>query len=524
MKIVKGVFTYLLILVGIVFIASILMFTAMAFFKFPVFGTYVVMSSKSTEYICPDSNTDLSTGEVNVTINSGNYGVIIRSWKDTQKDQKVPRIIVREEGFGLSTNGVREAEVEIIRSSNNITITLKAPTGVIAYKDSHVEIALPISKEGGYKYNLTINSGKGDVSVVPTTDDVTKEEQRGRVNIHDLTITTTTGDVSVRGLGTGEHPSHQFHSLSLKTETGKFDFSDQDLSTESGSVKIESRRGDFTFKNYDGSFVIEGDNLVFNAESIVTGDKTFLYNCPNGTLDINKLDVGDSFAQIVTEYARVEIDELLGDTAIQATYGDIIIKNTKSNVVDVTTTHGDISIGTVSNGDGVDGTIALRSTYGDITVDSYPAKGWFTNKSGRITITHAQNNNHSAETKIETKKGHVVANNMYGIVTATATGEANMDITFANIPNIDNIPKDDNDEIKSSNITIGSGKLNINVPYAQDDITYDYKVNFTFNGGSADVYGSSTKLDGYTENSTYGSGDYTFNVNVNGGKVKFTKN
>lgn len=513
MKIVKGVFTYLLILVGIVFIASILMFTAMAFFKFPVFGTYVVMSSKSTEYICPNSNSALDSNNlVNVTVNSGNYGVIIRSWTDTQKDQKVPRILVREEGFGLSTNGVREAEVEVIRSGNSITITVKAPTGVIAYKDSHVEIALPISTEDGYKYNLTINSGKGDISVVPTTDDVTKEEQRGRVNIYDLSITTTTGDVSVRGLGTGKNPSHQFHSLSLKTETGKFDFSDQDLSTEEGSVKIESRRGDFTFKNYTGSFVIEGDNLVFNAESIVTENKTFLYNCPNGTLDINKLDVGTSFAQIVTEYARVEIDELLGDTAIQATYGDIIIKNTTSNVVDVTTTHGDISIGTVSN-TGVNGTIALRSTYGDITVDSYPAKGWFTNKSGRITITHAQNNNHISETKIETKKGHVVANNMYGIVTATATGEANMDITFANIPSGD----------YTSNITIGSGKLNINVPVAQDNITYNCKVNFTFNGGSADVYNGSSNMGNYTENSTYGSGAYTFNVNVNGGKVKFTQ-
>lgn len=513
MKIVKGVFTYLLILVGIVFIASILMFTAMAFFKFPVFGTYVVMSSKTTEYICPNSNSALdSTSIVNVTVNSGNYGVIIRSWTDTQKNQKVPRILVREEGFGLSTNGVREAAVEVIRSGNNITITVKAPTGVIAYKDSHVEIALPISTEGGYKYNLTINSGKGDVSVVPTTDDVTKEEQRGRVNIYDLSITTTSGDVSVRGLGTGEHPSHKFNSLSLKTETGKFDFSNQDLSTETGSVKIESRRGDFTFKNYTGSFVIEGDNLVFNAESIVTENKTFLYNCPNGTLDINKLDVGTSFAQIVTEYARVEIDELLGDTAIQATYGDIIIKNTTSNVVDVTTTHGDISIGTVSN-TGVNGTIALRSTYGDITVDSYPAKGWFTNKSGRITITHAQNNEHNFETKIETKKGHVVANNMYGKVTATATGEANMDITFANIPSSD----------ITSNITIGSGKLNINVPVAQSNITNNCKVNFTFNGGSADVYSGSSNMGNYTENNTYGSGDYTFNVNVNGGKVKFTQ-
>lgn len=634
MKIIKGVFTYLLIMIGIVAIAGILLFTAMAFLHVEVFGLNVIMHNKvdgNIESLNTLNTVEFASSYRTIEINSNNYDVNIRANASTLSDSYVPYVEVFNGGFGLSTNGVTTPEVTVryysatatdkndfitdksaYKNAAKIVIDVNAPKGLISYKDSSISLRLPYygvtrNSEGEVTatfdchYNLVINSGEGDINIYPAQNPVSGKKESGNLSVKSLAITTTKGNVAVSGLKETDSVL-ELSSLELKTETGKFDFSAHNIRTTNANnvVKIEGVRGDFKFKKYTGKFAIKGENLVFEADVIDTKDGTFLYNCPNGTMRIGTLNVGNGVAQIVTEYARVEVTNVIGDTSIQATYGDTIITNTYSDVIDVTTTHGNITLNNVDYSKVVgkrtritevkneiheeeeyetldiaslsedrkeeiyhslsaenrakyftvveedftmyvydyenlptykkalrveesrsESVVALRSKYGDINVKNYVAKGWFTNVSGRIIVNQNATDNSQYETKIETEKGSVTATNILGYVTAKATGGANMEITFKKVVNV----------TLTSEITIGTGKLTLNVPTEIADTTYDYKVALKIQpGGHVNMYSGTTVDASYSadnEEHVEVIGDsnakHTFNINVGGGKVDFVE-
>ena len=565
MKIIKGVFTYLLIMLGIVAIAGVLLFAAMAFLHVPMFGMNVIMHNsldKGATALNEFSELKWEPGTTRlIEINSNNYDVNIRANAGTLSDSKTATAELFNGGFGLSTNGIASPEVTVryynsrtaekynfitskdYTSAVKIVIDINTPQGLIAYKDSKLNLNLPYS---GYKYDFVINSGEGDVKIYPATNPVSSEKEYGNLEVNSLAITTTKGNVSVSGLKENSGVL-KLSSLELKTETGKFDFSEhKEIETSSNVVKIEGVRGDFKFSKYNGKFAIKGENLVFDADYINTKNGEFLYNCPNGTIMIDVLNVGDGVAQIVTEYAKVDIMHLIGDTSIQATYGATNIKNTYANVVDVTTTHGNITIDNatknkvtigynpaattlaekypVSSGSGeYNGTIALRSRYGDILVKAYETKGWFTNINGRINVKQNATGDRY-ETKIETVKGTVVAENLVGIVNATNTGSANMTIAFAKLVAKTGSEADN----PRSTITSHGGKLTVKVPTAASGVTANYRVTLNIVPGSrVNMYSGSTINNTYTasdnkfESMVDTQGDYDFVINTNGGDCDF---
>lgn len=559
MKIVKGVFTYILILLGILLAAGILLFTSMAFLKFEVFGLNVIMHNDKYDWssvIGPDT----WTGEIkNVYINSNGYDVVVRPWTEkVHEGNDFAAVYVTDNGFGLSTNGVKNAilkvsykdnyeDVDFIttkdeqKDANTIIFDLSTPEGLISYKNSKIEVVLPWSS--GFNYNLHITSGKGDINIIPATNPDNALEELGNLPLNSLYLTTDKGNVTVRGLAE-EDEKVVLEELILKTNTGKFDLSDQNIES-TGKVKINSKRGDFTFKNIEGEFIIKGDNLVLDARDIITNNKQFSYNCPNGTIKMDTLDVGTSVAFIVTEYAKIEIGLVKGDTSIEATYGDTHIANTSSNVVDVTTTNGNITIGKAwtsnckwndnrteveSDTGSVSGTLALRSTYGDITVNEYNGDAWVTNKRGKINISQSESFATDVKTRIETDRGHVEAKKLHGEVTAVATGSANMSLSFYGLK------KSYTGTAIVSNITIGSGSLDIKVPTVSTD-TADFAVyadikeggkldkksagslDASHNAGTAKwIKGAAAGSDGATVDSAF---KYQFKVTVNGGYASF---
>lgn len=565
MKIIKGVLTYILILLGIILVAGILLFTSMAFLKFDVFGMSVIMHNDTYDHSSKLGVDSWSKGTKELYINSNDYDVVIRPWATTVKNNTHAYVTVTDNGFGLSTNGVKNAvldvhyktsytntdfvtagdanenEVDDRAEASVIIMDLNTPQGVISYKDSKIEIVLPYTD---FSYNLHINSGNGDITMIPSTDPSTNTPENGKMTIKGLYLTTDGGNVNVSGL----NESSTIDNMVLKTNTGKFDFSAQNIIVKKENpIKIDSRRGDFAFKDVAGGFVIKGDNLVLTAGTINTNEEQFLYNCPNGTIKLKELNVGEKGVTfIVTEYARIEIDKVVGDTSIQATYGDTNISNTVANVVDITTTNGNITIGNAriknykkdDNGeDKADpndtknyaGTIHLQSTYGDITVNKYSGNAWITNDRGKITITQDEEASYNTKTKIEADRGAVEANNLVGKVEATATGSANMDITFHKL----------NSDVSGDNIseiTIGSGTLNLNVPTHTDD-TAVFAVKLSRNGsgkaymnsnGSSDT--SYTKDEDWTaliNKGGYAKGDssirWEFHITVNGGEAIFNE-
>lgn len=602
MKILKGVLTYTLILIGILAIAGILLFASMAFLNVSLFGYRITIDSSNSYYFDGETTKDgmatlnSSWGKtVDIVINSNNYAVIVsaQDWQDKDFANDNIRTIIRttvaDRAFGLvdnakelkALNGETKVksylEVEYFTSGSGedkyvskVEINLHTPQGILNYRDSYIKVELPVANDK-FAYNLTINSGKGNINIKPYSYDGTaKTEQLGKLNIKALNITTTSGGLSLYGL---KENSSGFvdlsNGLNLKTEKGKFDFTEQNITMGSSVAKIESNRGDFSFKQFWGGFTIKGENLVFNAtESISTNNKNFLYNCPNGTLNIKKLDVGSGLAQIVTEYAKVELGEVVGDLSIQATYGDTHINKAIANVISVETTHGNIIVDDVATKlytklvfekdiEGTEdkeekiyqnveitnleysrlpevldtnwtlnvekstiyyyaGTVCATSKYGDINV-KYSGKGWFINRSGKTNVEYVGTET-NYETKIETVSGTVTAQGLKGQVNATATGSANMNLSFSKIPTIGT---DTN-----SVITIGSGKLTINVPMVVSGTSAGFVINLIVNSGAEfNLYNASVKETTCSDNRTinaYQYGNYfNFNLTTNGGDIDF---
>ena len=503
-------------------------------------------------------------------INSNGYDVVVRPWAESVKGNKYAAIFVTDNGFGLSTNGVKNAQVKVSyknnytdedfvtgpstytvdkwwggteektedkrMSANVVIIDLKAPQGLISYKNSKIEVVLPW--DSGFAYNLHINSGNGDINVIPATDADSHKDEIGNLPLKSLYLTTNKGDAVVRGLV--ESGTYELENLVLKTNTGKFNLASQNLSIKNtGKVKIDSTRGDFEFKDITGSFVIRGENLVLKANGIYTNGQIFSYNCPNGTIDITNLNVANGVALIATEYAKVNISSLKGDTSIQATYGDTHIKNVSANVLDVTTTNGNITVEKawvtghkwdgdaqkyVADSGAYTGTIALRSTYGDIKVNDYEGNAWVTNNRGKIEINQSQksySNGKVEETKIETERGEVIASNLSDKVVATATGSANMTLSYYRL---------DAAVTCESKITIGSGQLNLNVPtHTAQTAEFAVKIEAIKDGGkvimksAGSVNNEYSNLDNLTNG--YAKGDSSkkieFHITVNGGKAVF---
>ena len=554
MKIVKGVLTYTLILIGVLLIAGVLLFAGMAFLKFPVFGYRVTMATNQPKEVKTVKFNDVYLNESGeriegsyitrtIVINSNNYDVKVRPFNDsvdTSLNAKA-RITYVDEAFGLVSNGhlidKTNSVIEILyydgdplitntakqETAPKIVINLKTPQGILNYRNSRVLVELPVNSDASkYNYNLEVNSGKGDFSIVPYIDEIGNFNDVLTVNGMD--ITTTTGSATFYGLREsgdyGKVDSYvEFDYLNLKTEKGKFDFTKQKIKVVD-NVKIDSSMGDFAFQKIVAGFTIEGENLVFDAEEINTGDKSFLYNCPHGTLRITKLNVGNQVGEIVTEYARVELDESIGDLSIQATYGNVMIKKSTSGIIDVTTTHGDITIGDSEEKTAASGTVAARSTYGDIKA-RYASNGWFTNKKGQINVEYTGDSS-THETRIETVDGAVYVKNLTGIVNATATGGANLNINFKKINQGDG----------KSNITIGSGKLTLSIPQIVSGKSGGFNLTGEMKGGaSVDVYNASTKdvtykaidfKDGETSKTITdyaAANSYIFNLVSNGGKI-----
>lgn len=641
MKIIKGVFTYILILLGVIFIAGILMTAFMAFTKTRVFGYNFVMSNGKETVVSVEGSTvfkmaDTGGKKIDIVINSNDFDVDIVGDRSTNKNGVIPTICIYDESFGFVKNGVTKAYLDADyydASGNQITDnSQKGSAAKIVYniitpngglctaRDSKVLFILPSPEAKIAGYNFTINSGKGNVKISPTNIKETGEVEYGNLQVSELVITTTSGDVKVSGLSSPDSYV-TLTKLDLRTETGKMDFTQQNIEVKNGEpntakVKIQSRRGDFKFKDLTGQLVVEGENIVLEANKIKTNltSGRFSYNCPNGTLRIGTLQVSrdQGLVEIVTEYARVEIGALIGDTLIQSTYGSTFITEAYSNVLDITTTHGDISVGNalysnivadvyvitkvkdpwwfldgqnlkkeshdvqcqhfmdwmvkgntdklndnfeyrldsnveitaeefaalganekrmymIKEGKNVESKLALRSTYGDISVGNYVDSGWFTNKFGKITVNQKVASV-DQETIITSEKGTVTATNIMGKLTATATGSADMNITFASIP--------ENPANEVNNIiTISSGKLTLNVPAVKTghgvvNKSWSYALTYrVVDGGKLNIYSGTTIDETHESNSKMPVNEFTgptennyrFTINVNGGLCNFIK-
>lgn len=205
MKIVKGVFVYTMLLIGIALIFGMLVLGSMFFLDVPVFGWKALYQSHK---ITADIYSEKITGsEIDLTINAGMYDVNISQYVLRQVDEendatkKIEYIGIdkMDDLWGLykrddqkksvSENGIVFNKV----SDSKMIIDVEQVEGLISPRKSYINVRLPYDKE----YNLTINTTKGDIYINGSGD-----EDVSNLKINSLKIKTDSGNFGWKNVKT----------------------------------------------------------------------------------------------------------------------------------------------------------------------------------------------------------------------------------------------------------------------------------------------------------------------------------
>lgn len=515
MKILKGLFVYTILLIGIALAVGIVLVSVMFFTDLKLFGYGMVKNlteSKITTVgettLVPNSiEMEVITKGFDVNITPKTYGektfvvtyynnlvglykdsddVYIKGSVDVSKDSKYgcfsnPRYYAGDTEIpfnGTSYDGD-------ISKATKVVIELVEPDGFLQYGKSRVDIYIPqeinISK-------LTITTTAGDINIAKDTAE--SEDTPRYIDVNSLSITTGSGDlVNVDGIRTVADGSNYvlFDNMSITTNSGDCDLSSRNIvigssqsnNFESFSVNIsdipvtlKTNSGKFTFSELYGTVDIKGDNINMVADEIYTGGKRLEVNTSRGILNVKNIYTTESSrvldeGEVSLTNPSIRITNMASnDTMVEiyTTYTSVNI-NYISGPLSIASNYGDINIGTVKDyaditsehGDvhvkNMNDTFIIETTYGDITVDSYKKSATLFTSYGQITVTDATDAGSNYLTQIKSQDGNVYLNNAYAGYDITGTGKANIKITM----------KEFDDASKNKTFSVNTARGNIDV-------------------------------------------------------------
>lgn len=529
-KIIKGVALYTLVLIGVLILIAAFIFGLMFFIpSFTPFGWGAInISEKHEDWsenlsmklqdgpVHYDNGTDSLYGEkmYDIEIDAGEFNVEIvpnEALNGSTTQDAFLRMRTVRHVFGLvegskDINVVTRMEMYQQLSSGDISYKFKIkvvhPTkGAIAYKDSSIYIEVPTDA----CFNISINTTGGDVKIGNIAEQVTTNSglfptgfdlntaSKG-LKINDLSIQTTSGSCEFIPLGavasTMDKNNNlietkvQFSSLTLKTDGGKFDFSNiKNLrvanTSNLGVLLIDVNKGDISFNNVNAVMVVLGDDVSIKASKIDTEGNPFSYRATNGFFHIGEIvTTGTQLVTIVTNNANIEIDTITSNAAmINTTYGDIAIGKMNGQLKS-TTIHGKINVNVAED------TISASSTYGDIYVGTYKKNASFSNGSGSITanfLVSAANKDNI--TKAQSKSGSVRLTNQVNNVELIGTDSATFNVVFNKLYFGDAFILENPTPFTSAKHKIvmkGSSSANLSVPLAE------FPIKIELNGTTAE--------------------------------------
>ena len=514
-KIIKGVALYTLVLIGILVLIAAFIFGLMFFIpSFTPFGWGAINISEKHEDWSENLSMKLQDGHVpydngtdslynkkmyDIEIDAGEFNVEIapnEALNGSSTQDAFLRMRTVRHVFGLvegskDINVVTKMEMYQQLSSGEISYKFKIkvvhPTkGAIAYKDSSLYIEVPTDA----CFNISVKTTGGDIKIGNIAEKVTTDAglfesgfdaslaEKG-VKINDLTVQTKSGSCEFIPLGAvasaidkNRAPLEtkvQFSSLTLKTDGGKFNFSNiKNLrvgnTSNLGVLLVDVNKGDISFNNVNAAMVVLGDDVSITANKINTEGNPFSYRAKKGFFHIGEIvTTGTQLITIVTNNANIQIDTITSNAAmINTTYGDIVI-GTMNGQLKSTTTHGKISVNVAED------TISASSTYGDIYVGTYKKNASFSNGSGSITANFLVSaaNEHN-RTKAQSKSGSVKLTNQVNNLELIGTDSATFTVVFNKLYFGDAFASDGPFTAANHKIIMkGSSSANLSVPLAE---------------------------------------------------------
>ena len=480
-KILKGVLIYSFIAIAIVlvlamFVFGIMFFTANSSKPFEVFGYKAIYRSNVFVESKVIATEEFDENDVlNLTINVGNFDAVVLLTDDTTEDIIVRK---RDDIFGVynnvydpSINTAVESVYDETELLNIITanVTVGQVEGLVTYGGSYVQILVPGIKN--FVVNLNIVTTTGDVVINGVSD----EDPTQKFTINNLNVETTTGNLTLTKIGSiieEEYDNQEeslvtMNSIELKTNGGTFDLSNIDnlsvvneVDSIENKVVINAQLGFFKFIDITAPIRIEGKSVSLQARVLNTGVGGFVYDSPQGYFKIEEIIADQDVSNVIeTEMVSIDLLKVSGTTNITTTYGDIKI-GTAENAIIIGSEHGDITISNVAKGN-----VTAISHYGKINVNSYLKRAYFKNNRGTITATYYKAGTFNAETnpmeinaehltEVETVTGGVTLNNVFNSITVTITDSATLNVNLTTLP-------EDPTVIHDINMGTGTATLNL---------------------------------------------------------------
>ena len=404
MKALKGVLTYVgIVLLGIIVIAS-LTIGLMFFTKGSVFGYYfmqvntdgTLVGSYDVEVKAPNAE------QLSIHVTTNRYSVRFIPHEGKTIDFHVDNHYI---GFLDADNVNKETKKVIaptlllqektVNGVKTVIAELNEPQGALSVsKISRLTVHVPYQVSSKViKYNITANTGYGNVDITNSSKEVNSQLVEFPINVVGLNISTGRGNVTINGVGdeNGVKDVLTLSSLNIKTEGGTFDFtsfkkisveSKINLSSKKATYKFNELESFITKNNNTGGIEIIGDNVKFTARKVVCGSDGFIYKAETGALNIDQLISGS-----IVEESK-EVDKLDGEgKVVKDGHGNAIkvtvYKHTKINVPYENTifaNSSEINLGVVV------GKLGLYSEYGNVYIGVLSNQASMTTENGNIYI------------------------------------------------------------------------------------------------------------------------------------------
>lgn len=448
MKIIKGILTYTLLLLGGAAILAVLLIGCMFMFpNFSVFGWKVMFYSNQTS--ANAFSDELVRGkEYTVEIDAKLHDVYIRQFSDDTNKINVVKV---DDMFGLYNTEKLEkynTNVSITQTAAGYKIETGVIEGAIIPRKSYINVYVP----NGSAYNFVIRTTEGDIYI----DGKTSAENVSALNVKGLDITTVNGDFSwsnvkttivksvydatnataansvVGSINTEETGYNKnnymrfvyLNKLNATTKYGKFDFSlnytdaNNYIVTTMTSAKasIENWNSNFDFDNVDSN-----DTIISNLRKVAQEDTTaseYFLKATRGEFKFDNIvakglsvigdDVLINAKNIITlkdfnfnaPNGFFEIESLNSKLSTIVTNNINVVLEKAQGELAITTTYGNINIKNATknttlkstNGnitvDNATGNLSAISKHGDILVKQFSSKVYLKNTHGKITAAY----------------------------------------------------------------------------------------------------------------------------------------
>ena len=457
MKILKGVLTYTLLLLGGAAIVAVALVGCMFLFpSFSVFGWKIMFFSNS---VADNAySTELTGSEYNIVIDAKLHDVHIYQFADETKTVKIEKI---DDMFGLYDTRTMEtynSKIDVKTVGNTFTAKLNQIEGAILPRKSRINVHLPKGKS----YNITVSTTEGDITIDGAA------ENTPNLKVTGLDITTVNGNFSWDNVYTSTYKSvYKADDGTAETDTVEsidttaegYKKEDYMRFVELATLNATTEFGKFDFTlNYDDAetYIVTAAPIKTSASASTT--KRFLTRLPetnwhkNQEFDSNNADtlIGSMRNIVKQAHNGNDYEYFLSATRGEFTFENIIAKglsvsgsdvlikgknivtlkdfnfNAPNGFFQIDTLNSSLSTIATNNIDinltQAQGELAITTTYGDIDIKNISKNATLKSEHGNISVERATASlsavaNHG-DIYVESFTSKVYLKNNHGRITA----------------------------------------------------------------------------------------------------------